>query len=240
MTSSSVQFHPDTENAPLLRKKSWGAPFKLDYASINLEHWYSHPFRGDGTMVSTTREKTRRLLSSKFGHYSVLTLVTLDVMGIIADFILRLFKCENAKNGQDWDTALDVLGVVSLVFSSLFMLELIASIWAFGMPYFDSWFHCLDAAVVMGGFILDILLHGTIEEAASLIVILRLWRVFKIIEELSLGAQEQSDNMERMMQQIKVDNELLRKECVHLKRTMVKAGVKADDGHNTPPNEHAG
>jgi hypothetical protein len=49
-----------------------------------------------------------------------------------ADFILNLFKCEQGKKGSDWDLALEILGSVSLVFSCLFVVELIASIWAFG------------------------------------------------------------------------------------------------------------
>ncbi len=39
-------------------------------------------------------------------------------------------------------------------------------------------------------------LHGVSEEAASLIVVLRLWRVFKIIEQLSVGAQEQMEDLQ--------------------------------------------
>ena len=56
--------------------------------------------------------------------------------------------------------------------------------------YFRSWFHCLDATVIIAGFVVDVSLKGVQEEAGSLIVALRLWRVFKIIEELSAGAQE--------------------------------------------------
>lgn len=48
------------------------------------------------------------------------------------DFILNLFKCEQGKKGSDWDLALEILGSVSLVFSCLFVIELIASVWAFG------------------------------------------------------------------------------------------------------------
>jgi len=77
-------------------------------------------------------------------------------------------------------------------------------------------------------------LHGLIEEVASLIVVMRLWRVFKIIEELSVGAQEQTDSLEKKINELRGDNELLRKQVSHLKRTLDKAGVH-DEGHNTPP-----
>lgn len=131
------------------------------------------------------------------------------------------------------------------------MVELIASVWAFGwryhfpviiiqmtdsdkLSYFKSWFHCFDAFIVVAGFITDVVLHGTIEEVASLIVVMRLWRVFKIIEELSVGAQEQTEDLELKIDELRNDNDLLRKEVTHLRRTMDKAGVH-DEGHNTPP-----
>ena len=80
--SSSAVGHGD-EEVPLLRKRHVRLKTP-SYPSINLQHWYSHPFRGDGLSMQSSREKTARFLSSKFGHYSVLGLVTLDVLGIIA------------------------------------------------------------------------------------------------------------------------------------------------------------
>ncbi len=59
-------------------------------------------------------------------------------------------------------------------------LELLASIWAFGFKFFKSWFHCLDATVITVGFVIDVLLKGMLEEIGSLVVVLRLWRVFKV------------------------------------------------------------
>ena len=65
--------------------------------------------------------------------------------------------------------------------------------------YFRSWFHCFDAAVIIAGFIIDVSLKGVSEEAGSLVVALRLWRVFKIIEEFSAGA---SDEMELLIEKV--------------------------------------
>ena len=81
MSSSAVAYHD--EESPLLRRRhAWLK--KPNYPSINLQHWYSHPFRGEGLIARSSREKTARFLSSKVGHYSVLGLVILDVLGIIA------------------------------------------------------------------------------------------------------------------------------------------------------------
>lgn len=83
------------------------------------------------------RKQVQRFLTSKYGHYSVLALVSLDVSCIFADFLISLYVCEHSwGNGShvskgilDTQTA---LGIVSFVFSCLFMVELLASIWAFG------------------------------------------------------------------------------------------------------------
>ena len=150
------------------------------------------------------RRNTRGFLSSKWGHYMVILLVTLDVTGIFLDFLLKLYICDHTcgKNETVSDAfpkAVSALEVISLVFSSLFVVELLASIWAFGLQsvrermaidlsndgsFFKSWFRCLDATVIVVGFIIDVSLSGVEEEAGSIIVVLRFWRVIKIIEEL--------------------------------------------------------
>ena len=90
------------------------------------------------TYESTTRKQTRRFLSSKYGHYAVLLLVSLDVSCIFADFLISLYICDHTcDKGEDVSKKLpetqDALGIVSLIFSCLFMVELLASIWAFGL-----------------------------------------------------------------------------------------------------------
>ncbi|MCJ1448403.1 MAG: hypothetical protein MMC23_008918 [Stictis urceolatum] len=172
----------------------------------------------NGTYVHTSRTKAQRFLTSKAGHYAVILLVSADVLCIIADFVINLFICERQCGQLSGDlrglvTAHDALGIVSLIFSSLFMAELIASTWAFGINYFHSRFHCLDAAVIIAAFVLDVFLQGAIEEIGSAVVILRLWRVFKIIEELSTGAQEQMDTLNERIEQLEKENQRLQREA---------------------------
>ena len=56
-------------------------------------------------------------------------------------------------------------------------------------------------------------LQGAIEEIGSAVVILRLWRVFKIIEELSTGAQEQMDTLNERIEQLEKENQRLQREA---------------------------
>lgn len=101
----------------------------------NVSH--SSPSRIDFDSIGT---RVRRFLTSKTGHYAVLLLVSMDVTCIFADFLISLFICEQqcGKNLDATKTLLEaqeVLEVVSLVFSCLFMAELIACVWAFGLKY---------------------------------------------------------------------------------------------------------
>lgn len=69
---------------------------------------------------------------------------------------------------------------------------------------------------------MDVLLRGVIEEVASLVVILRLWRVVKIIEELSVGAQEQMEDLIEKVTDLQRENEELKAELKALKATANK------------------
>jgi hypothetical protein len=50
----------------------------------------------------------------------------------VVDFVINLFACEKRFDGPVLEDILEGLEWVSLVFSCLFMAELLASIWAFG------------------------------------------------------------------------------------------------------------
>lgn len=83
--------------------------------------------------------------------------------------------------------------------------------------YFASWFHIFDGIVIAAAFVIDVLLRGVLEEVASLVVILRLWRFFKIIEEFSVGAQEQMDGLEERIEGLERENEKLKTEMARSK-----------------------
>lgn len=91
--------------------------------------------------------------------------------------------------------------------------------------YFRSWFHCLDALVIIAGLVLEILLRGVIEEAVSLIVVLRLWRVFKIVEELSVGAQEGSEEMNDRIEHLEKENNAMRQQIAQMKSQIDSTGT---------------
>lgn len=60
--------------------------------------------------------------------------------------------------------------------------------------------------VIIVSFLVDVLTRGVVEEVASLVVILRLWRFVKIIEEMSVGASEQMEDLEMRIEQLEKEN----------------------------------
>ena len=92
----------------------------------------------------TARTQTKRYLTSKVGHYNVIVLVSLDVVSIFAEFLVNLLACEGRIPNDGAETAEEVLGIVSLIFSCLFMLELLAGLWAFGGQYASKAFSLLS------------------------------------------------------------------------------------------------
>jgi hypothetical protein len=50
-----------------------------------------------------------------------------------------------------------------------------------------------------------------LEEVASLVVVLRLWRFFKIIEEIGVGAEEQMEVLGGRIEELERENGELRK-----------------------------
>ncbi|CAD0089243.1 unnamed protein product, partial [Aureobasidium vineae] len=182
----------------------------------------SSPERTNSTF-DTARRKTRRYLNSKFGHYAVLLLVSLDCTCIFSEFVIQILSCEGRISEPRAHVAQEAIGIIGLIFSCLFMLELLASIWAFGFQYeepnvlFRSKFHCFDATVIVASFILDVLLRGILEEVASLVIILRLWRVFTIMEELSVGTQEQTEALREQIERLEQEKSQMKVELTRLK-----------------------
>lgn len=88
--------------------------------------------------------------------------------------------------------------------------------------YFSSKFHIFDSLVIVVAFVIDVGLHGVLEEVGSLVVVLRLWRVFKIIEELSAASADSMEKYEEQMEELRREND-------HLKRRL-RLDLEAGEG----------
>ncbi|KAJ5991869.1 hypothetical protein N7451_007593 [Penicillium sp. IBT 35674x] len=168
----------------------------------------------DEPLITRWRRSARNFLTSRWGHYLVLLLITIDVCCGFSDFLIQLYVCEAKQkhHGVDegWEVTEEVLGTTGFVISCLFMLELIVAVLSFGIGYFSNWFHIFDSMVIVVAFIIEVTLRGLEEELGSLVVVLRLWRVFQIIEELRSAGEETMENYEDEIERLRQENASLK------------------------------
>lgn len=86
----------------------------------------------------TTYQKRQRqcqhLLVSKQKHYLILALVALDVSCLLADIFIALIDCDSRIKNDAWVPEVrEALERAGLVFSCLFLVELLMCLWAFGL-----------------------------------------------------------------------------------------------------------
>ncbi|KAI0110891.1 hypothetical protein GGR51DRAFT_82323 [Nemania sp. FL0031] len=144
--------------------------------------------------VHRARAQTQRFFSSRTKHWMILALILLDVAGILTEIFIALITCELHRQDEAWVTPTqDALAVFALTMSCIFVVELILSVFADGFKFFTSWFHQLDAFVILVSFAVDLLQHSIATEIASLIVVLRLWRFVKIVQEFSVEQSEATE-----------------------------------------------
>lgn len=76
-----------------------------------------------------------------------------------------------------------VFHYLSLALLSFFMVELVGKLYAFRLEFFHHKFEVFDGLVVLVSFILDIvyIFHEDAFDAIGLLILLRLWRVARII-----------------------------------------------------------
>ena len=88
---------------------------------------------GEVSSYDRRRKQCRDLLVSKQKHYLVLALVALDVSCLLADIFITLIDSDSRIKNDAWVPAVhEALEEAGLVFSCLFLVEMIASLWAFG------------------------------------------------------------------------------------------------------------
>ncbi|KAI1140340.1 hypothetical protein F5Y05DRAFT_314357 [Hypoxylon sp. FL0543] len=163
------------------------------------------------------RVATRRFMNSRTQHWLILVLIILDVAGILSDIFIALITCEIGVENDEWvRPTRNALTIFSLSLSCVFLVELFLSVFAEGFGYFKSWFHSLDAFVIVVGFAIDLFENNTAEEIASLIVILRLWRFVQIVDEFSVEASEQTGDLRKRIQELETRNAALEAQLAQL------------------------
>jgi hypothetical protein len=92
-------------------------------------------------------------------------------------------------NSVQLDRADLFLFYFSVLLLSLFVLEILISLYAFGSKYYKNPLYLLDGTIVFSSFIMELYFHygniGKAERAAAAIVILRLWKIIRAIHAVA-------------------------------------------------------
>ncbi|KAH9857013.1 hypothetical protein C2E23DRAFT_806261 [Lenzites betulinus] len=173
----------------------------------------------DHSSKSTYRHcqiRAAEFLESRPLHYTVITLVLIDSACVLADLGYTFLSNDCTPiEGPDTPLWLNILANISLVITTLFLAEIPVSLWALGARYYNpagpvahAVLHLFDALVILTTFILEIVLRGRERELASLLVILRLWRLVKLVQGIAVSAgeldEQQAEELIETRQQLKV------------------------------------
>ncbi|PNI64679.1 HVCN1 isoform 8 [Pan troglodytes] len=157
------------------------------------------------------RGTLRKLFSSHRFQVIIICLVVLDALLVLAELILDLKIIQPDKNNY----AAMVFHYMSITILVFFMMEIIFKLFVFRLEFFHHKFEILDAVVVVVSFILDIVLLFQEHEfeALGLLILLRLWRVARIINGIIISVKTRS---ERQLLRLKQMNVQLAAKIQHL------------------------
>ncbi|XP_037367073.1 voltage-gated hydrogen channel 1 [Talpa occidentalis] len=157
------------------------------------------------------RTTLRKLFSSHRFQVIIICLVVLDALLVLAELILDLKIIQPDENKY----AVQVFHYLSIVILTFFMMEIFFKIFVFRLEFFHHKFEILDAIVVVVSFVLDIVLLFREHEfeALGLLILLRLWRVARIINGIIISVKTRS---ERQLLRLKQINMQLAAKIQHL------------------------
>ncbi|KAA1474910.1 hypothetical protein DENSPDRAFT_841580 [Dentipellis sp. KUC8613] len=147
------------------------------------------------------RTRVAEALESSAVHKLVIALTILDAGFVLADLSYTLLSpgCE-PPSGPDSLVWLEVLSELSTAITTIFLIEIPLSLWSLGFNYYNPWgevphssLHLFDASIILVTFILEVILRGKERELASLLIVLRLWRLIKLVGGVAVSTGEIED-----------------------------------------------
>ncbi|RKP08369.1 hypothetical protein THASP1DRAFT_29826 [Thamnocephalis sphaerospora] len=156
---------------------------------ISIPPTESTPLRLESHIVHNREPWRSRLataLESRRAHVFILGLVLLDLALVLIEIIVSLFEKDE---DLEHHVLFQVMSFLSLGILWLFVLEIILSVYAFGLHYLTSWAHLLDATIIIASLVAEMVLTGKEREVASLLIALRLWRVVRLIEGVATSVK---------------------------------------------------
>ncbi|XP_007189569.1 voltage-gated hydrogen channel 1 isoform X2 [Balaenoptera acutorostrata] len=148
------------------------------------------------------RTTLRKLFSAHRFQVIIICLVVLDALLVLAELVLDLKIIQPDKNNY----AARVFHYMSIAILTFFMMEIFFKIFVFRLEFFHHKFEILDAIVVVVSFVLDVVLLFREHEfeALGLLILLRLWRVARIINGIIISVKTRSERQLLRLKQINI------------------------------------
>ncbi|XP_015733370.1 voltage-gated hydrogen channel 1 [Coturnix japonica] len=148
----------------------------------------------------TFQDVMKKLFSSRRFQIVVVFLVIVDALLVLGELLMDLKIIHPDK----YHIAPKVFHYLSLSILTIFLVEVGFKIFVYGREFFHHKFEVLDSIVVVVSFILDlVLLFREHEfEAVGLLILLRLWRVARIINGIILSVKTRSEQQVSKLKQV--------------------------------------
>lgn len=101
--------------------------------------------------------------------------------------LLTNTSCPGSGPEDELPLWLETLSHISLGITTFFLIEIPLQLWAFGPIFYNPFrvlhggLHLFDAVVILTTFVLEVVLKGRERELAGLLILLRLWRLVKLV-----------------------------------------------------------
>ncbi|KAM9455925.1 voltage-gated hydrogen channel 1 isoform 1-T3 [Clarias gariepinus] len=164
----------------------------------------------------TFRDALKRLFSTEKFQVTVVCLVILDALFVLCELLLDL----SIIKADEHHIAPQVFHYLSLALLTFFMVELGFKLYAYRLEFFHHKFEVFDAIVVIVSFILDIVYISKENafDGMGLLILLRLWRVARIINGIMMSVKSQADHK---VNKLKEENDGLQNQISELKEHKV-------------------
>jgi len=145
--------------------------------------------------------------------------ISIDAVCVLIDLGYTVLSTDCTPVGGESPEWLEVLAQISLVITTLFLLEIPLNLWAIGGQHMNPFgpvphagLHAFDAFVILTTFILEVVLRGAERELAGLLIILRLWRLVKLVGGVAVGAGALEEENARILAETRHERDHLKAE----------------------------
>ncbi|KAG8597765.1 hypothetical protein GDO81_002382 [Engystomops pustulosus] len=146
-----------------------------------------HPF----TSSYSFRDALKWLFGCHKFQIVIVCLVILDALFVLIEVLLDLELLHDKVD----DIVPEIFHYLSIAVLSFFLLEIVGKLYAFRLEFFHHKFEVFDAIIVIISFIIDVVYvtREDIFSAVGLLILLRLWRVARIVNGVILSVKSRAE-----------------------------------------------